>query len=279
MKGRIILRDRRFLFVGQDGEHRVLPYQLVERIATAPHCGDSLRLAAFSDFRVQNLNSLIRFFKSQDQPDLILYAGDDIRRFHEGGTNFFERLADISRYGLCAIAGNDDRPEVRDLITGRNVYSVHCCPLVFESFAIIGVEGAPMFPIEDGFDRSYNKGHLLYPERILRGHMRTWEKPAIDRKHLIVLSHTPPFGILDFARRFGQRHIGSRPLREFLESSPKALLCVSGHVHSQGARSEKFGNALVVNAASHDGPGDPGRVAMIDITKGVVSTLSWHEID
>ncbi len=277
MRGRITFRDRRFFLIEENGEEHVLPFQPLEKIANVPHLGDSLRLVAFSDFRLQNLDSLVRFLKSQDQPDLILYAGDDIRRFHESGTNFFERLADISRYGLCAIAGNDDPPEVRNLITGRNVNSVHSCPLVLGRFAIVGIEGAPQFPMNDGFNKSYNKGYLLYPESILTWRIGHWKKGGLDGKQLIVLSHAPPYGVLDFALRFGQRHIGSRPLRKFLESSPNTLLCVSGHVHSQGARSEKLGNTLVVNAASHDGPGDPGRVAMIEITKGVVSSPKWHE--
>ena len=243
-----------------------------------PHRGDSIRLLAFSDYRVQDIGSLIRFVQSQRRPDLILYAGDDIRRFRQAQTNFFQRLAALSRYGLCAVAGNDDRPEVRELITGRHVFSVHSCALVLGRFAILGIEGAPIFPMRDGFDKSYNKGFLLYPEPILDWHIRRWMACAFKRKKLIVVSHTPPSGVLDFAMRFGRRNIGSRPLRQFLESSPNALLCVSGHVHSQGARSERFGNALAVNAASHDRPGDPGRVAIIEIANGVVSAPDWHEI-
>lgn len=278
MRGRLTLRNRKFVIIGENGEERILPCHILERIARVPHDGDSLRLVAFSDFRVQNLDSLVKFIKSQDRPDLIVYGGDDIRRFHEGGTNFFERLADLSRFGLCAIAGNDDHPDTRSLITGQNVYSVHSCPLVLGCFAIVGIEGAPMFPMQEEFDKSYNKGYLLYPEPILTWHVRQWRKAGLDRKHLIILSHAPPYGVLDFARRFGRRQIGSRPLREFLESSPNALLCVSGHVHSQGARSEKVGNALVVNVASHDRPGDPGRVAIIEIANGKVSAPSWHTI-
>jgi Icc-related predicted phosphoesterase len=109
--------------------------------------------------------------------------------------------------------------------------------------------------------------------------MDRWTKTAaFARKKLIVVSHTPPYRVLDRALRFGQRNIGNRPLRRFLESNSTVLLCVSGHVHSQGARSEQFGNALVVNAASHDGPRDPGRVAIIDINGGAVSPPKWHQV-
>jgi Icc-related predicted phosphoesterase len=144
-------------------------------------------------------------------------------------------------------------------------------------FAIVGVEGAPMFPPNEGFDRSYNKGHLLYPEPILRFHMKRWTKGRLKGKKLIVISHAPPYGVLDFAMRFGRRNIGSRPLREFLEKNANAVLCVSGHVHSQGAKSERLGNTIIINASSHDGPGDPGRVAVVRIGDTNVS-VGWHEI-
>lgn len=275
---KLILEGRNFVLVDENGEKRLLPYRLLDTTVEVPHRGGSLRILAFSDYRVQDISALIRFVKSQERPDLIVYAGDDVGRFRQGGKNHFQRLAALSKYGLCAVAGNDDAPEIRKLIAGRHVYSVHSCALVLGRFAIVGIEGAPRFPINKGFDRNYNIGYLLYPEPILDWHIKHWMTAAFKRKKLIIVSHASPFGVLDFAMRFGRRNIGSRPLRQFLESSPNALLCVSGHVHSQGARSERFGNALVVNAASHDRPGDPGRVAIIQIANGVVSAPDWHEI-
>jgi hypothetical protein len=79
----------------------------------------------------------------------------------------FQEIAALSRYGLCAVAGNDERPDERKLIAGRKVYPVHTRALVLGD-AIVGIEGALLFPRNEGFDRSYNIGYLLYPERILR---------------------------------------------------------------------------------------------------------------
>ena len=104
--------------------------------------------------------------------------------------------------------------------------------------------------------------------------MRKWD--ALKDKSLIVISHVPPFGVLDFAVRFGPCSIGSRPLREFLEASRNVVLCVCGHVHRRGGKSAKLGRALVVNAASHDRPGDPGRVFAIRIKGGRVLPPRWH---
>jgi len=241
--------------------------------AKVSHRGSSLRIVGFSDWRVQGIRGLIRFLETQKKPDLILYAGDDIGRFRPQCENLFEELAGLSRYGLCAVAGNDDAPATRELITGQNVYPVHSRALVLGEFAVVGVEGAPLFANDD---QHRNKGSLLYPERFLSYLMRKWDCAAFKDKSLIVVSHAPPFGVLDFAVRFGPRSIGSRPLREFLEASRNAILCVCGHVHRCGGESAKLRRALVVNAASHDRPGDPGRVFIIQIRGGRLLPPHWH---
>lgn len=41
-----------------------------------------MRIIAFSDYRTQSLEELLKFFRSiEPKPDVILYAGDDIKRF------------------------------------------------------------------------------------------------------------------------------------------------------------------------------------------------------
>ena len=105
----------------------------------------------------------------------------------------------------------------------------------------------------------------MYSERFLSYLMRKWD--ALKDKSLIVISHVPPFGVLDFAVRFGPRSIGNRP---------HVVLCLCGHVHRRGGESAKLGRSLVVNAASHDRPGDPGRVFIVRIRGGGVLPPHWH---
>lgn len=262
--------------VSSQGE-QVSQYRLalLRELVNLPHPGLSLRIVAFSDWRVQEVGGLVRFLKDQVKPDLILYAGDDIQRFRPPGKNLFEQIAKLSRYGLCAVAGNDDDPATRDLIAGRSVYPVHSRALVLGRFAVVGVEGAPLFPNDT---QNRNKGYLLYPERVLSLHMKRWDSSGLKDKKLVIVSHAPPFGVLDFAVRFGPRNIGSRPLREFLGSSPNSLLCVCGHVHRCGGKSANLGKALVVNAASHDSPGNPGKVVIIQVKDGTPAVIGWHKI-
>jgi hypothetical protein len=55
--------------------------ELLRKIVKVPYRGQNLRIVAFSDWRVQEIVALIRFLRAHKKPDLIVYAGDDIRRF------------------------------------------------------------------------------------------------------------------------------------------------------------------------------------------------------
>jgi uncharacterized protein YprB with RNaseH-like and TPR domain len=141
--------------------------------------------------------------------------------------------------------------------------------LTHPSYAVIGSEGSP--PDE----KLGALGTVIYPERSIARHLHT-AATAATGKYVIVISHTPPRGVLDFAIRFGKRHIGSAALRQFLLKRRTVPLVVCGHVHYCGAQSKAFACSTVVNAASHDDPGAPGRVAIIELNAGKVLTVEWH---
>jgi len=229
-----------------------------------------LRIVAFSDYRVQKLDHLCNFIQSlRPRPDLILYAGDDVQRFHPTPQlNFFEELAGIATYGVCAVIGNDSPSEhTGPLIRGNKVWDVHCRPVILGPYAVIGLEGAPYNP------------KLIYPLAYREGsaakHLRTAAK-KVPGKILIVVSHAPPRKILDRAQRYGNRNIGSLALQKFVRGKRDVALVVSGHVHRCGGQCAHLGKAVVVNAASHDDYGEPGRVAIIELEGARVSTIQWE---
>ena len=133
------------------------------------------------------------------RPHLILYAGDDIRRFHpDKETNYFERLAQHAEFGLCAVAGNDDGASVRRLIRGTKVYEVHSTPVEIAGWVVLGLEGT----------ESPSMGPLQHTAGEITEHLRKALAWARGRP-TIVLSHSPPKGCADRAMRFGLDHIGS----------------------------------------------------------------------
>jgi len=79
----------------------------------------------------------------------------------------------------------------------------------------------------------------------------------------IIVSHTPPYGVLDIGRRFGIEHIGSVELRDFVLKN-KIPLVICGHVHGYGGYIGNIGKTTVVNVSSHDAPGSEGNIAIID---------------
>jgi len=78
------------------------------------------------------------------------------------------------------------------------------------------------------------------------------------------VTHAPPKGVLDLSRRFDIHHIGSQAVREFIEERNIDLV-ICGHSHINGGRYEKVGNCHVLNIASHDYSGAPGKVALIEL--------------
>ncbi len=247
------------------------------RRGSAVNLGDHsgcLRLVAFSDYRSQDVEILIKeLSKIQPQPDLILYAGDDIARFRPPGKNLFEAIASYARYGLCAIAGNDDLPSSRSLISGKSVFNVHSNPVTLGEFAILGVDGAPFRSDLQGI------GFLLHSEAEIKRHLG-FQVQTVGPRRLLVLSHTPPDGVLDQAVRFSPngkpRSIGSRAVKSFLKDHKNAALLVCGHVHRCGGKHVKLSNSVVVNAANHDDFESIGRLALIEIEPAQQPTVQWR---
>lgn len=219
----------------------------------------SITIVAFSDCRSQPVELMIDWLRRQPtKPDLIVYAGDDCERFRpDPKTNYFELMARQSRFGLAAVIGNDDTPSSRSLVAGEKVREVHSDPLDMGDVIVVGSDGAPDRPGVLPF------GPNCRTENDIARHLRTRLRGATDRKVLVV-SHAPPEGVLDLSRRFQTAHIGSSALRAQVEKTGAIRLVICGHVHSQGGRSGKLGNACVVNVASHDDYTEPLRVAEIN---------------
>jgi Icc-related predicted phosphoesterase len=181
---------------------------------------------------------------------------------------YFKKLAALSNYGLCFVLGNDNHPIYREVgLKHKNVYDVHTNPLVIDNFVIIGLEGAPS-------ERPFNY-ILSSDDKTVKKHLNNMAKKYKNKK-IIILSHAPPYNILDYAMRFGERHIGSKPLLEFIKEK-KPLLVVCGHVHRWGGNETLFENTHVINVASHDDDLSHGNMALIEIEENEIKT-KWIKI-
>lgn len=225
----------------------------------------SLSFLLLSDWRVQSIPRLLKFISSLERkPDLILYAGDDTIRFGQ-----FDQLAKCSRLGVAGVIGNDCLPSDKTRFRGPRKWDLFETPLVIGRLGILGVEGS-----------THGPGHVKHSEKEVEKHLESQLRSVLGEgaTGIGIVSHPPPFGVLDVSMRFGLGNIGSTALRKFITKHGDIVRFVHcGHSHLNGGRAESIGSTTVLNTACHDYQGSPGHVAVLSI-KGESLSDAWHEI-
>ncbi len=167
------------------------------------------------------------------KPDLILVAGD-ITNF--GGRKSAEKIINslftISSR-IYAVPGNCDTPEVLQFLEERGM-ALHGKSTTIGAVGIFGAGGSPRTPFATPFELSEEEiSHLLqkgYEE--IRG-------AGVK----ILLSHSPPFGILD--RTSAGVHAGSMAVRKFIEEREIDYV-ICGHIH-EASGAVRFNDTVVIN--------------------------------
>ena len=172
------------------------------------------------------------------------------------------------RHGLAGVLGNDCRLAHRVVFRQTGFHDLHAHPLVLGDVAFLGLQGAPK---EGGM------GYVLRSEEATRRHLDLQLRQAAG-KATILVSHTPPCGVLDLAARFGVERIGCRVTRESLDAGRFAgVIC--GHVHRCGGLWRDVEGVPVVNVASHDHPGAPLEYALIEVGDRGFQSISMHTLE
>ena len=186
--------------------------------------------------------------------------------FSTNTEDYVRRLGTASRHGFGAVLGNDDDPIYKTLLNRDNTFDIHDKPMRVNGFTIIGQEGSSL---SDG----RGIGSLIYAEDEIERHLCA-SLQAANGSPIILVSHTPPYKILDRSQRFVRDHIGSPAVRRFI-ARHKPLLVFCGHVHSHGGCEARVGATTVINLASHDSTNSPGRVCVADISEELKITTRW----
>ena len=186
--------------------------------------------------------------------------------FSTNTEDYIRKLGTASRHGFGAVLGNDDDPIYKTLLNRDNAFDIHDKPMIVAGFAIIGQEGSSL---SDG----RGIGSLIYAEDEIERHLCA-SLQAVNDSPVILVSHTPPYKLLDRSQRFVQDHIGSPAVRRFI-ADHKPLLVFCGHVHSHGGCEARVGATTVINLASHDSTNSPGRVCVADISEELKITTRW----
>ncbi|HIQ49663.1 MAG TPA: YfcE family phosphodiesterase [Nanoarchaeota archaeon] len=166
-------------------------------------------------------------------PDLILIAGDLTNFGGKQEANLvLNELFKISN-NILAIPGNCDYYEVLELLEEKNI-SVHGKGVKIGEIGIFGVGGSNPTPFSTPFEISENQ---IY-ELLKKGY-----EEIKDCKIKILLSHAPPYGILD--KISSGINVGSKAIREFLEKN-KIDYLICGHIH-EACGDTKFNNTIAIN--------------------------------
>lgn len=175
------------------------------------------------------------------KPDLMVIAGDI--------SNYVRPRKSIQALSnmpvpVLAVRGNSDLLGVKRLLSDSPlIKDLHLKRLSFNGTPFVGIGGTIPFPF---------RSRICLKESSQLAKI----KPLVDQQ-TIVVSHTPPFRILDcMAKRFP---VGSRGLRQFvLSCKPRMLIC--GHIHEcMGSQYE--GDTVVVNCSIGNG----GKGALIEL--------------
>ncbi len=154
-----------------------------------------------------------------------------------------EYLVKFPRIAFLYVEGNDD----------PNIYLNHFGAIRL-SCKIFGCRGYNFIgiPASSGIIKGIN----TITENKIKGILSKAKK----LKNLIIVSHMPPYGILDRIPR--GTSIGSTSIREFLENNHSNIsLIICGHAHGYGGKFIKFKNTLIINCAM--------RIVCIEISKGL----------
>ena len=187
----------------------------------------------------------------------------------EHDVDYVAKFAKASRSGFGGVIGNDDNGVYKSLLQASGACDLHENPLTVKGLRIIGQEGSALSE-NDGIGLTVHSEDDIskHLDCLLSGH---------QAEGVILVSHTPPARVLDHAYRFGSRHVGSSAVRKFVKKH-QPLLVLCGHVHSHGGCVSRVGRTAVINLASHDSEGSPGRVCLITISDGVITDTEWFSV-
>lgn len=186
--------------------------------------------------------------------DLVLIGGDIT---HFGGREEASLILDkIKAYNknIFAVTGNCDKKEVDEYLDGEEI-NIHGRSMDKNGVSFIGAGGS--LPCPSPTPNIYEEDE--YPD-ILSGAMGS----GASEKPVVMVCHQPPYGTINDTLPGGD-HVGSRSVREFIEST-QPLVCFTGHIH-EAPGIDEIGKTKIVNP----GPLGTGRYALLELSDKIES--------
>jgi hypothetical protein len=168
--------------------------------------------------------------------DILISAGDYGLKGHTRVYDYHEWLAGQPAKVVLSIFGNNEKyrkiyfdskkPEIEDIAPGI-IHFISDGPVNIENLKIYCLSWASLDP---------NSQQARFP--------------SIPQDTQILITHEPPYGILDFSESDG-RHVGSRALLERIKQLPDLMLHIYGHAHgSHGECDLRFPGTNLIHFAN-----------------------------
>jgi Icc-related predicted phosphoesterase len=208
-----------------------------------------MKILALSDLHGK-CSSLDKILSASGEADLILFAGDITDLGFIGSAKVLERLWGKK---VLAVQGNCDLPWDKAFFDFSRAIDLHASSIEINDVLFMGLAGSNITPYNTPYELTECEIEQVLDKfkAIIKGYS----------KRKILLSHVPPFEILDFTK--DHINAGSYALRDFIESNELDLV-ICGHIH-EAYGIDRLGKTLIVNT----GAAEAGHAAVIEIDVGI----------
>ena len=182
--------------------------------------------------RMKYVRSLVEKYKDSNKFDKVIIAGD-ITYFKpmSKAVEILRIIRDGIGREVFFVPGNCDDPKLLDWSSDDEGFvNIHSRIRELGKYMIYGIGGSNRTPFSTYIEWGEEDiDELLKPVY------------SVDRDGLIMVTHSPPRGMLD---NVGYENVGSISLRNFLEAHG-ARLWVTGHIHEERGKIEYRGTVIV----------------------------------
>lgn len=196
-----------------------------------------MKIVTFSDTHGQHASVRLTKFLFDNAGDLLLFAGDLQANHFDDGKSFVKWLASLPyKHKICVFGNHDGNYEYT--LEEANKYD-NIKFLMNESINIDGINifGSPNSVL-------FMDWYFMYPDNELKD---IYEK--IPNNTNILLTHTPPFQILD--ETFDKYNAGSKSLLDRISELNELKYNIFGHIHECYGDS-RYGKPRYINSSVLD---------------------------
>lgn len=180
----------------------------------------------------------MRIVDKAKQADLVVCLGDI--SFFENGLPLILRDLDLIGKKVLMLPGNHEDEDTLKKLCKKTKF-IH-----YFHKDIIEIEGITFF--------SYGGGGFLIEDPRFDETVNKFQTKLVEAKKIVLLTHQPPFNtVLDVVQK---KNVGNLNIKDFIRDY-NPIIAVSGHIHDNFYKEEKFRETLIFN------PGPKGKI--IDI--------------